>query len=283
MRKSFILFISLMAILGTSNLSAEVVKISANKVIYDLFSEWTDNKNCYGIDNFNTINIHRGVVELLLICKALKKGGLSPDIELEVMPNYIRALSEASKANVTMPAETAWKNEVDESNFYISDPIFEVGTIELGVYALPTNLSIMKINSLDELKKYKAVSSDSWVVDWATLKAMDVKVYSVPKLDLMFKFIKAGRADFLLNEFSSEKDLSMEIEGIRLAPIPNIKVVLQESRHFIVSKKAPNAEKIFQALQKGLKELRLEGTILNYFEKSGIINSRVKHWKPIYP
>ena len=283
MKKLFIFFISLLVILGTNNLYAEVVNISANKVIYDLFNELTDKKGCSEIDDFKTINIHRGAIELLLICKALNKGGFRPDIEIKKMPNYSRALEEAKNGKVIMPAETAWKTEIDKSDFYISDPIFEEGSIELGVYALPTNLGIMKVTSLDELRKYKAVSSDSWVVDWATIKAMEVEAYSVSKLHLMFKLINARRADFVLNEFSSEKDLSMEIEGVRLVPIPNIKVGLKGSRHFVVSKKVPGAKKLFQALQKGLKKLRLEGTISKDFEKSGIINPRVKNWKRIYP
>lgn len=281
MKKLFL--ISLMIILGTNHLYAEVVNVSANKVIHDLFYELTDKKDCSQIDDFRKTNIHRGAVELMLICKALNEGGLHPEIIIAEMPNYSRALSEAKNGNVVMPAETAWKTEIDEADFYISDPIFEEGSVELGVYALPTNLDIMKVNSLDELKKYKAVSSDSWVVDWATLKAMDVEAYSVSKLHLMFKLINARRADFLLNEFSSEKDLSMEIEGVRLVPVPNIKVGLKGSRHFIVSKKAPDAKKLFQALQKGLKKLRLKGTISKDFEKSGIVNPRVKNWKRIYP
>lgn len=283
MRKLFILFISLFVMFGTSNLYAEIVKVSANQVIYDLFNEWTDKKNCSELDDVNKVNIHRGAVELLLMCKALKEGGITPDIQIKKMPNYSRALLEAKKGKVIMPAETAWKTEIDESDFYISDPLFEQGSIELGVYALPTNIEIMKINSLEGLQKYKGVSSDSWVVDWATLKAMGVEAYSVPKLNLMFKFINAGRADFVLNEFSSEKDFSMEIEGVRLVPVPNIKVGLNGSRHFVVSKKAPGAKKIFEALQKGLKILRSEGTITKYFEESGIVNLRVKNWKRIYP
>lgn len=283
MRKLFILFISLFVMFGTSNLYAEIVKVTANQVISDLFNEWTDKKNCSELDDVNKVNIHRGAVELLLMCKALKEGGITPDIQIKKMPNYSRALLEAKKGKVIMPAETAWKTEIDESDFYISDPLFEEGSIELGIYALPTNLEIMKINSLDGLKKYKGVSSDSWVVDWATLKAMGVEAHSVPKLDLMFKFINAGRADFVLNEFSSEKDFSMEIAGVRLVPVPNIKVGLKGSRHFVVSKKAPGAKKIFQALQKGLKVLRSEGTIAKYFEESGIVNLRVKNWKRIYP
>lgn len=283
MRKLFILITSWVALLGTSSLCAEVVDISANKVVYDSFKEWADKKNCNDIDDFREMNLHRGVVELVLICKALNLGGLKPDIQLKKMPNYSRALIEAEKGVVTMPAETAWRIEIDEADFYVSDAIFEAGAIEVGIYALPTNVDIMKINSLDELKKFKGVSSDRWVVDWATLKAMGVKTHSMPKLHLMFKFINVGRADFVLNEFSSEEDFSMEIAGVRLVPVPSIKVGLKGSRHFVVSKKAPNAEKVFEALQDGLKKLRLEGTISRAFEESGIVNPKVKHWKQIYP
>ncbi|WP_075186375.1 hypothetical protein [Teredinibacter haidensis] len=283
MKKLLIFLIGLVAVSGTSNLYAEVVKVSANKVIYDSYNAWTDKKNCSGIDNFRRTNIHRGVVELLLICKALNIGGLHADLQVKEVPNYSRALVEAKKGNVTMPAETVWKVEIDESAFYVSDPIFEEGSIELGVYALPTNLGIMKVDSLNDLKKYKSISSDRWVVDWETLNAMGVEKNSVPKLDVMFKFIGAGRADFVLSEFSSEEDFSMEMAGVRLVPVPNIKVGLKGTRHFVVSKKSPNAEKVFRALQKGLKKLHSEDVISRAFVESGIVNPRVKNWKRIYP
>lgn len=283
MKTFFVFFISLLFVLATSDVKSDVIKISANRVIYNSFHKLTDEKKCFEVNDFTEMNTHRGVIELILICKALHRGGLSPDIQLKEVPNYSRALVEATKGNVTMPAETAWNVEINQSDFYVTEPIFAKGSIELGIYALPSNKSIMKINSVKELKNYKAVSSDRWVVDWSTLNAMGINVHCVPKLHLMFKFIAAGRADFVLNEFSSKEDFSMKIAGVRLIPVPNIKIALDGSRHFVVSRNAPNAENVFKALQKGLSELRQESAISRAFKESGIVNSRVKDWQLIYP
>jgi len=53
---------------------------------------------------------------------------------------------------------------------------------------------------------------------------------------------------------------------------------LNDSRHFVVSKKHPKGKETFIALQKGLTILRQRGTITKAFQDSGFFNQQVKNW-----
>ncbi|WP_076541058.1 ABC transporter substrate-binding protein [Shewanella sp. UCD-KL21] len=281
MRLVYIWVICLLISFNSGQIFAQEIPVAANKIIYDLYFKWDRNINCSDISDFSQMNTHRGEVELALLCKALQLGGISPEIQLQQVPNYSRALVEAKSGNVLMPAETVWRNEINEALFFVSNPIFDAGTVELGIYALANNTEIMQVKTSAELKEFVCASSENWYEDWAVLQQIGITAYSVATQNLMFKMVSKGRADFVLSEFSSEENFAIEIEGITLIPVPNIKINMDNSRHFVISKKAADAEKIYQALQKGLKQLRADGTINSAFYQSGFMSPKVKDWQVI--
>ncbi len=259
------------------------IRVSANKIIVSQYRDWVDNTSSWKISDFSYKDSHRGTIELILMSKALKISGIDAKISFAEAPNYSRALLQAIAGEVDLPAETIWKPEVDRKFFHITDPIFRKGEIELGVYVLPSNAKILKVTSLKELQGFSAVSSGNWLMNWGTLGEMGITRYNASRIELMYKMVKFGRVDFYLTSFTRKKDFSSEQAGVRLIPIPNIKVGLNNSRHFAVSKASPHGKRIFEALQKGLKVLRKEGAIRKAFEESGYLDTRVKNWKRIYP
>ncbi len=282
MRNCTLFFFAFFILYTNQTLEAQEFSVSCNPIIYKQYTEWTKKFSQPDFSLLKIPNIHRGVIELYILSCALEKGGMNPKIVLSVVPNYTRGLFEAKNGRVTMPAETIWKSEADNSLF-LSDPVLENGSIELGVFTLPTNQKMNKVQTLDHLRSFSAVSSNNWVVNWDTLKAMGVEGHSVTKQESMFKFIGAGRADFMLQEFSTEEDLGIEIAGVRLVPVKNIKVGLMGSRHFAISRKAYNSKKLYEALQIGLKKMRAGGLISAAYEEAGFFNPRVKNWTKIFP
>lgn len=260
-----------------------MIRVSANEIITSQYREWVGNTPPWEIDNFSYKDSHRGTIELILMFKALKIGGIDVMVSFVEVPNYTRALIEARRGKADLPAETIWRPDADSKFFYITDPIFRKGEIELGVYVLPTNAKILEVRSVKELQMFSAVSSSNWLMNWGALGEMGVERHSAPRIELMYKMVKAGRADFFLTSFTRKDDFSSEQAGVRLIPIPNIKVGLNNSRHFAVSKASPHGKRIFEALQKGLKLLRKDGVIRKAFEESGYLDHRVKNWKRIYP
>ncbi len=261
----------------------QVIRVSANKIIASQYRDWVGDAPPWEITDFSYKDSHRGTIELILMSKALMIGGIDAEISFVKAPNYTRALIQASKGKADLPAETIWKPEVDRKFFYITDPVFRKGEIELGVYVLPSNSKILEVDALNELQKFSAVSSSNWLMNWGTLLEMGITRHNAPRIELMYKMVEAGRVDFYLTSFTRKEDFSSEQAGVRLIPIPNIKVGLNNSRHFAVSKASPHGERIFEALQKGLKILRKKGVIRKAFEQSGYLDARVKNWKRIYP
>lgn len=107
------------------------------------------------------------------------------------------------------------------------------------------------------------------------------KLINTTKWKFIVRMVDAKRGDFLLAPFQSTKDLSFVTEGVKLVPIQNLKVGLNGSRHFGISKNYKNSKEIFEALNKGIKILRKEGIIKKAYEQSGFFNENVKHWKKL--
>jgi hypothetical protein len=114
------------------------------------------------------------------------------------------------------------------------------------------------------------------------LSAMNLKDFETAiTLENVFLMIDKKRADFTLVEFSSNADLGVELGGVKLVPVPNCKVVLDDSRSWIIAKKSPNAEAILAAFRKGLVNLRDSGRIERAMVESGFLNSKVSSWKQL--
>lgn len=279
--KSVIAVSMILALLNGIPSYAQTVKISTDSETHKIFDEWISETPCRKIKVFNRQHTNRQAVELVLICRALFEGGLRPNIILETAPNYIRSLKRAERGVVTMPNETIWRLEIDKKAFYISDEIIRQGEYAVGIFALPSRHDINKVKTLKELRKFTAVTSKQYILDWKALKDMKIGVTNAPLQESMFKMVAAGHADFTTQDFTAEHDYGFELAGVRLAPVQGIKVGLNDSRHFVVSRKAPHAEKIYQALQRGLKKLRKDGVIAIALEESGFIHPEIKKWKLI--
>lgn len=260
-----------------------VIKISANTLITEQYNTFVGNMAPWNYTDYRAKDIHRGTVELILFAKALKAGGLDFSLKIMEAPNYSRALNIVEENKADAPAETIWLDDINRDIFYVSDPIFRNGEIELGVYVKPSNREILQVRSLVELRKYSAVSSDKWVMNWNTLGEMGIKRHSTPKMELMYRMVDRERVDFYLTEFTSKDDFASIMDDIRLIPIPGIKVGLNSSRHFVILKESDNGALIYETLQNGLKILRESGEIRHAFESSGCLDKRVKDWIRIYP
>jgi hypothetical protein len=90
--------------------------------------------------------------------------------------------------------------------------------------------------------------------------------------------LDANIVDLMLVNFSVSNNLNMTFKDKQYQPINNLKVVLPDSRHFVVSKRHPRGKEVFEALQKGLTIMRKLGKIRKLYEQAGVINSKVKNW-----
>ena len=242
------------------------------------------------LDDFTGEGTSRAMVELVLLYQALKLGGYPNEINIigKYYP-HLRALKEMSKGEITMHSGSFWLSDAEaEPSIWVTAPIIQFGEYHVGLYTIPKNKRALAANSIEDIRKLKAVSRDTWNVDWNTLQRMKLnKIYNATSWDSIVLMLHQGRADFTLIPFSSNPsmeriehgiDIPIE-EGVKVVPIPGIKVRLTGSRHWAVSKNSENGEQAFRAIQKGLIELDRTGKRLRAFRECGLISSQTEHWK----
>ncbi|GLQ32001.1 hypothetical protein [Litoribrevibacter albus] len=177
-----------------------------------------------------------------------------------------------------------WESDFDES-VYKSAPFIRKGEFEKGIYTTADSDLHKGTCDLAILQKLAPLTENSWGTDIEVLNHMQFKtIHTASRYNLLFKMLNKKRADFILLEFSSESTtLAHRDPSGDLYPVEGIKVVFPFSRHFMVSKKHSHGQRIYNALQKGLKILRKNGTIEKALYQSKLKLERVKDWKVIYP
>ena len=223
-------------------------------------------------------NDNQVAMEAVLFCQALKLGGLKAEFQFVGYPSQARLLRELERGRVTAGAFAFWGSDYDEQLVYKSQNLINSGEFEKGFYALPTNTELLSINNKVDLGKFLGVSNKDWSVDWDALECIGADIESSFAFPMMFRMVQAGRVDYMITSFSVKEDLSQDHFGVRLIPVPGMKLVLADSLNYFVSRKYPQSQLIAQALDSGLTQLREEGTIRKAYEAVGFFSDAVKDW-----
>ena len=279
-RLIFLLFLTVSYLyspqLRGQHINIEVGTVAAND-IEKVFRENMANQTCLDIKAYTYKGSTRVYAEALLICQALMLGGIEPIFNFHQFPNFGRALKELKKGTIHMMFSTTWLSQ-QQSNFFTSEPLILSGEFEKGIYTLTDHVELLKVKDLNGLKTFAAISSNQFLNDWKMLSDMGIEIYSNPRWELLFKMLKAKHGDFILAEFSPEPDLSIITAGVKLIPVPNVKVTFKDSRHIFVNKDKDNSAIIFSALQSGIKILRQQGRIKKAYQDLGFYNDKTKSW-----
>ncbi|WP_321404076.1 hypothetical protein [Maridesulfovibrio sp.] len=227
----------------------------------------------------------------MLLKNAFKLGGIDAQLNFSATPNTRREENELVKGYAAIGAHLFTKSTFEQPEYkdkiFISDPVIEDGQFEKGIFCLPGNHKVLNVRNIEDLKKAgKPLVGIHWVNECRTLKDLGInedEIEKAPTLDCIFKMIKVGRADWVpLGFHNAAKDLSVSNNGITLVPVKGIKIPLKESRHFIVSKTHPDGEKVFQALQKGIKIMRKNGLSAKLLTQGGFYCPATQNWKTLY-
>ncbi len=227
----------------------------------------------------------RCVTSLMILKNALVLGGINPQLTFMETPNARREEDELVKGYAAISTHLFNESAIDLAKFndkiYISDPVLEDGDYEKGIFCLPGNYDVLNAHTIEDLKKAGIpLIGIHWNNDNEALQSMGIKeIAKGPTMESLFRMLKAGRADWVPLGFHNSKDLSVTRAGITLVPVKGIKISLRESRHYIVSKVHPDGEKIFQALQKGIKIMREQGMIKKMLTQGGYHCNATRNWK----
>lgn len=230
-------------------------------------------------DDFFSAEWLRTALEFVIACRAIRIGGLDATYTIHNYPNSARTRSELLSGAVAIMVDFPWGDFAEHEDLYRSDAVLRIGDFAKGVYTRPDHTALLKVQTLEELRKFRAVSNETWVYDWAALDRMKIQTFSVAQYALMGRMVERGRVDFLVGEFPGANDLSQYINGFRFIPVPGVKVALPGSRHVAISKRTPHAERIFDAVQIGLKTMRARGLIKKGYQTVGFFNPLIEDWK----
>lgn len=263
----------------------KTITILTQQDVFNDYQKFIDGRDPLTLTQFGGPNSRRDVVELVLVQQALKVGGNQFPIKIVSVDNtsdsYNRFIKEITTGSATMGGNSAWLIDLKQigDKVHISEPSIRQGEFEAGLYTTADNADARLSKTLPQIQKLTAVVAESWKPDVATLESLKfAQLLKTQSWDSMVGMLAKKRADVLLAPFQPTADLSMDVNGKKLVPILNVKVGLQGSRHFFVSKASPIGSDVFKSLNTGLNKLRDQGTIEKAYRESGFFNQATRNW-----
>lgn len=286
-------FIALSCALFAAQASlAEPSKLLITNDLTERYNAFVNNRNILSIEHYYSPERGRQLTEAILFQQAIALGGYDNPLQLWESPkdNYIAEIEQITSGKVAAMAVTGWREDAQKhtDKLYISSPIIRQGEYQVGLYTHSDNKPLLAIKSAQELEHFSAVTNHNWSADWRTLNSLSLrKIYDNPSWMAHLKMLATKRVDFMLLPFQNNPDLSLyynpntrthltpvkesthpKNSGIRLIPIPGIKLRINGERCFYVSKKHPEGAAIFTALESGIKQLRARGTIVKAMKEA---------------
>lgn len=222
----------------------------------------------------------RDVVEVLLLQQALARQDGALRLSLSPMPTSQRLQAELRSGHAACSATSYWRDDFPQPDgLLFSDPLLGDGEFEAGFYTIPDNTRALAARTLPALQALRVLSNRSWRVDWQTLEQLGFSnLQHVASWNLMPRMVQQGRADLLLAPFQPTADLSMTVEGVRLVPVPRLKIRMRGTRHVLISATHEQGPRLQAQLNAGLAKLRQQGLIRRAYEQCGFFNARVAGW-----
>lgn len=280
-------------------------KLLITNDLTERYQQFVGGRNIIEIDNYHSPERGRQLAEVILFRQAIALGGYKKPTALWESPQegYNNEIRRVSGGEVAAMAVTGWREDAEKINdkLLTSSPIIQEGEYHVGIYTHDKNTPLLSINHRQQLQNFTAVSSSEWSADWRTLNALPLKkIYDNKRWMAHTKMLATRRVDFMLLPFQNNIDLSLyynprtrthleptdntepnKYKGIRLIPVPNVKIRVNGERCFYVSRSHPEGDAIYKALELGLKKLRKSGTIKRALTESKFFHPATKDWAVI--
>ena len=260
------------------------IPISIESDIYKYAQQVLGEESIESIDNFKHPSCLRDVVEFILVQKAIKLGGLNLEYDFVLGDYDARNIRLIQHGLLLISFDSIWLNEASqyEKDVFISDPVIRKNEFYAGIYVAPSKISTLKPKLANGITELSFVTSEAWHTDVKTLTALKPKSLVIEADWLvMAKMVSSGWVDAMLAPFKPTMPFEYTGKNYKIRAIDNFKVALQDSRHFVISKKHPLGKKTFKAIQEGLKQLRQSGYIERAYKECGFLNPVVEDWQEI--
>lgn len=251
-----------------------VVTIDAD--VHKDYLSYIGDRDPLTIDTYGGEGSRRDVIEVLLLQQALALGGMEQPLRFRIVRGYLDSLDVLARGDALLRATPVWRADCNNENFYVSEAVIRQGEFQVGLYTRPHNdLSSLTL----PLNQLSAVTNHDLKADLNTLKQLGIsKIFDVERWPTMIAMVATGEADVILAPFQDTAGMEMVVGDTRLMPIPDIKVALADTRHWVVSRNNADGARVAQALEKGLALQRKSGTIVRAYTESGFFHPSVKSW-----
>lgn len=272
--------------LSNSSLATATPIIAVNEDILPDYYRFLQGRNPEAINYYGGPGARRDVIELVLLQQALRLGGFSSAVQLQAEQSYLRSLRDIADGRFITSAGLVWQSDIaaQPDAYYSSRALIKNGEFIVGIYTTPGNHKALMEGPVTDISRLVAVTSSQWKTDIKTLAELGIHhpQYS-PNWVNMVRMLAAGRADITLAPFQQTPDMGITVNGIKLVPIPGVKVALAGSRHWPISRKHPDGQAFHQALEKGLAQLEERGTIRQAYGDCGFFHPGIADWRLLNP
>ncbi|MDN3379197.1 MULTISPECIES: hypothetical protein [unclassified Pseudoalteromonas] len=252
----------------------DVIPIYLRDDVYHDYVRFLDGETPDKINDFSGKFIRRDVVDMIIAQKALHLGGFKKRFDYQVGKVNFRNTRLLEQGELLISFDTYWYQDAKllEEKVLISEPVIRKGEYYAGIFTAPDNQAVFKIQHLSDFNQLTSVSTPRWRTDWRTLAQLPLKnLIREDEWLSQVRMVSMQWVDFMLMPLMPAINNHYELENITLKAIPKVLILLDDSRHFVVSKLHPEGYRAFAALQKGLQIMRDQGAIERAYRQAGFI------------
>lgn len=271
---SFCLLVSALQCGAAHALDNNKIQIYVRDDVYNDYKRFLNGRSVSEISDFSGQYTRRDVVDMILTQQALRLGGFEKEFEYQTGNFNFTNTKLLQQGKLLLSMDSYWLEDAKalEEFVYVSEPLIKRGQYFAGIFHAQDNEKVKLLNEFSQLVNYTSVSTPRWRTDWETLHNLPLK-----KLYVEHEWISQARmvnmkwADFMLMPLMPSLNNEFNLEGIKLVAHPKLVVLLDGSRHLVVSKKHPYGAMAFKALATGLAMLNERGVILKAYQQAGFI------------
>ncbi|MCQ8878137.1 hypothetical protein NQT69_09025 [Pseudoalteromonas shioyasakiensis] len=252
----------------------DAITIYLRDDVYHDYSRFLAGKTPDQINDFSGKFIRRDVVDMIIAQQAMHLGGFNKRFDYQVGKVNFRNTKLLEQGELLISFDTYWYQDAKllSEEVLISDPVIRKGEYFAGIYAAEENHAVFKLQHLSDFNELTSVSTPRWRTDWRTLAQLPLKkLIREDEWLSQVRMVSMQWVDFMLMPLMPAINNHYELENITLKAIPKVLMLLDDSRHFVVSKLHPEGYRAFAALQKGLKIMREQGAIERAYRQAGFI------------
>ncbi|KZN30831.1 hypothetical protein N474_19845 [Pseudoalteromonas luteoviolacea CPMOR-2] len=264
----------------------DIISVPVNRDIYHYTQQILSGRDLKEItpEIFNHPLCQRDIVDLVLIQKALILGNSSLSFEFVLIDHEEQETHLLKSGLLLVSVDTMWLSQVQplSNSVLISSPIIRKGEYYAGIFTAPKNTEKLAQKIGKNLSQVSVVSNENWTVDWQTLKQLKPRtMFNESEWIIMAKLVSHGWVDIMLVSFNNTTDFRYSGDGYVIEAIKGIKVALQDSRHFVISRKHPRSQQTFREIELGIKRLRKANFIEKSYRNCGFLTNLVDKWREI--